>query len=72
MTKRNNIREFKFNEKWKDGRLWLLVEDGNMFCSYCKELDKKAEKNDPKAAEKLKIVTCDSKAVRRVSGDKFV
>ena len=40
MTKRNNVRVFKFNEKWKDGRPWLSAEDGKMFCSYCKEFDK--------------------------------
>ena len=31
-TKRNNVRVFKFNEKWKDG---LSAEDGKMFCFYC-------------------------------------
>ena len=39
-TKRNNVRVFKFNEKWKDGRPWLSLEDGKMFCSYCKVFDK--------------------------------
>ena len=39
-TKRNNVRVFKLNEKWKDRRLWLSAEDGKMFCSYSKEFDK--------------------------------
>ena len=42
-TKRNNVRVFKFNEKWKDGRPWLSLEDGKMFCSYCKVFDKTVE-----------------------------
>ena len=40
MTKCNNVRVFKFTEKWKGGCLWLLAEDGKMFCSYCKAFDK--------------------------------
>ena len=40
-TKRNNVRVFKFNKKWKDGRPWLSAEDGKMFCSYCKEFHKR-------------------------------
>ena len=39
-TKRNNVRVFKFNEKWKDRRPWLSLEDGKMLCSYCKVFDK--------------------------------
>ena len=27
-TKHNNVRVFKFNEKWKDRRPWLSLEDG--------------------------------------------
>jgi len=38
-TKCNNVRVLKFNEKWKDGHLWLSAEDGKMFCSNCKEFD---------------------------------
>ena len=41
----NNERVFKFNKKWKDGLLWLSAEDGNMFCSYCKEFDKTSRNN---------------------------
>ena len=39
-TMKLNVQVFKFNEKWKDGHLWLSAEDGKMFCSYCKEVDK--------------------------------
>ena len=40
MTKCNNVRVFKFSEKWKHGHPQLSVEDGKMFCSYCKEMQK--------------------------------
>ena len=39
-TTKHFARVFKFNNKWKDGHLWLSAEDGKMFCSYCKEVDK--------------------------------
>lgn len=39
-AKRNTVQVFKFNEKWKDGRL-CSAEDGKMFCSHCKEFEKK-------------------------------
>ena len=42
--KRNNLRVFKCSEKWKDRLLWLSAEDGTMFCSHCKEFDKKMQK----------------------------
>ena len=39
-NKHNNVRVFKFNEKWKDGHPWLSAEDGKIFCSYYREFDK--------------------------------
>ena len=39
-TTKCNLRVFKFNEKWKDGRPWLSAEDGKMFRPYCKAFDK--------------------------------
>ena len=46
-TKRNNVRVFKFNEKWKDGRPWLSLEDGKDVISVltAKCLTKQAETN---------------------------
>ena len=54
-TKRNNVRVFKFNEKWKDGRPWLSAEDGKMFCSYCKEFDKTSRNKFISGCESMRI-----------------
>lgn len=43
-TKHNNVRVFKFNEKYKDRRSRLSAEDGKMSCSYCKEFDNTSRK----------------------------
>ena len=52
--KRNNVRVFKFNEKWKDGRPWLSA-DGKMFCSYCKEFDKTSRNKFISGCESMRI-----------------
>ena len=39
-TTKHFVRVFKVNNKWKDGHLWLSAEDGKMFCSYGKEVNK--------------------------------
>ena len=46
---------FKFNEKWKDGRPWLSVEIGKMFCSYCKEFDKTSRNKFISGCESMHI-----------------
>ena len=50
-TTKHFVRVFKFNNKWKDGHLWLSAEDEKMFCSYCKEVYKikQAETNSSQA-----------------------
>ena len=57
MTIRNNVRVFKFNEKWKDGRpwLWLSAEDGKMFCFYRKEFDKTSRSKFISGCESMRI-----------------
>ena len=54
-TKCNNVRVFKFNEKWKDGRPWLSAEDGKMFCSYCKAFDKTSRNKFISGCESMRI-----------------
>ena len=54
-TKRNNVRVFKFNEKWKDGCPWLSAEDGKMFCPYCKEFDKTSRNKFISGCESMRI-----------------
>ena len=54
-TKRNNVRVFRFNEKWKDGRPWLSLEDGKMFCSYCKVFDKTSRNKFIKGCESMRM-----------------
>ena len=55
MTKRNNVRVFKFNEKWKDGHPWLSAEDEKMFCSHCKEFDKTSRNKFISGCESMRI-----------------
>ena len=54
-TKCNNVRVFKFNEKWKDGRPWLSAEDRKMFCSYCKAFDKTSRNKFISGCEAMRI-----------------
>ena len=54
-TKRNNVRVFKFNEKWKDGRPWLSAEDGKMFCSTWKEFDKTSRNKFISGCESMRL-----------------
>ena len=54
-TKCYNVRVFKFNEKWKDGCLWLSAEDGKMFCSYCKAFDKISRNKFISGCESIRI-----------------
>ena len=53
--KRNNLRVFKCSEKWKDRLLWLSAEDGKMFCSHCKEFDKKCRNKFISGCESMHI-----------------
>ena len=48
-TKENNVRLFKFNEKWKDGRRLLSAEDGRCSVLTAKSLIKQAETNSSQA-----------------------
>ena len=54
-TTKHNVRVFKFNEKWKDGRPWLSAEEGKMFCSYCKEFDKTSRNKFISGCESMRI-----------------
>ena len=54
-TKRSNVRVFKINEKWKDGRPWLSAENGKLFCSYCKEFDKTSRNKLISGSESMRI-----------------
>ena len=54
-TKCYNVRVFKFNEKWKDGRPWLSAEDGKMFCSYCKTFNKTSRNKFISGCESIRI-----------------
>ena len=40
MTKCNNLRVLKFNEKWKHGHPQVVSRGWKNFCSYCKEMQK--------------------------------
>ena len=42
--------------KWKDGHLWLSAEDGKMFCSYCKEVDKTSRNKFISGCELMRIL----------------
>ena len=66
-TKRNNVRVFKFNKKWKDGRPWLSLEDGKMFCSYCKVFDKTSRNKFITGCESMRMGKKENKCLNYCS-----
>ena len=43
---KRKVRNFRFVERWENGRPWLYCENNKMFCSYCKQFNKTTASNN--------------------------